>query len=252
MTFKTTRAVALAGASRSAWARPPSKSETPSTGATNGASAATPTSASSSTSAAAPASVPRPPRCSRRPRPTRSRDSGAFAGTVEDNGKKTTIDFKGTSDGKTADITIAMVGDGKARVISVPDGIFIKGDATFWKKQNAPAKVLAAKDKFIKAPASAASLTESLSLKAFLEKAFGAVTPSQVVDRQEETVNGIDTWVLTDTKGKSEGAIYVSKDGFEVVRFTGSTSSQGQLDFSQWNEDLGIKAPEGDQVLTLP
>ena len=117
-----------------------------------------------------------------------------------------------------------MVGDGKARVISVTDGIFIQGDETFWKKQNAPAKVLAATDKFIKAPASAASMTQSLSLKAFLEKAFGAVTPDQVAsDVTEETVGGVDCWVITDTKGKAEGALYVSKDGLEVVRFTGST-----------------------------
>jgi hypothetical protein len=37
-----------------------------------------------------------------------------------------------------------------------------------------------------------------------------------------------------------------------VVRFTGSTGSPGQLDFSQWNEDLGIRAPDPSQVLTLP
>ncbi|MCU1536629.1 MAG: hypothetical protein JWP82_980 [Humibacillus sp.] len=178
--------------------------------------------------------------------------SGAFSGNVEDNGKKTTIDFKGTSDGKTADITISMAGDGKARVISVPDGIYIQGDETFWKKQNAPAKVIAAKDKFIKAPASASSMTQSLSLKSFLDKAFGAVTPNQVSkDLGEENVNGVDCWVITDTKGKDEGALYVSKDAYEVVRFTGSTKSPGQLDFSKWNDDLGIKAPAAGDVLSI-
>jgi hypothetical protein len=251
MKTMTTRVVALAGAlTISLGAAACSKSETPTTGAPGSASGAT--AATSTTTAAADA-------------PTASdvlekaktnalaATSGAFNGTVEDNGKKTTIDFKGTSDGKTADITIEMAGDGKARVISVPDGIYIQGDETFWKKQNAPAKVLAAKDKFIKAPASAASMTESLSLKAFLEKAFGAVTPTQVSPTLgEETVNGVDCWVITDTKGKAEGALYVSKDKSEVVRFTGSTGSPGQLDFSQWNADLGIKAPDASQVLTLP
>ncbi|WP_344251859.1 hypothetical protein [Humibacillus xanthopallidus] len=247
----TTRVVALAGAlTISLGAAACSKSETPTTGAT-GSAGSTPA-ATSTTTAAADA-------------PTASEVldkaktnalaamSGAFAGNVEDSGKKMAIDFKGTSDGKTADITIESAGDGKARVISVPEGIFIQGDETFWKKQNAPAKVLAAKDKFIKAPASAASMTESLSLKAFLEKAFGAVTPDQVSsDVGEETVNGIDCWVITDTKGKTEGALYVSKDKLEVVRFTGSAKSPGQLDFSKWNEDLGIKAPDASQVISLP
>jgi hypothetical protein len=249
MKSMTTRVVALAGAlTISLGAAACSKTETPTTGPSGGATAAT------STSAAAPATAPKASEVLEKAKANAlAATSGAFNGTVEDSGKKTTIDFKGTSDGKTADITISMVGDGKARVISVAEGIFIQGDQTFWKKQNAPAKVLAAKDKFIKAPASTASMTESLSLKAFLEKAFGAVSPSQVSSEVgEESVNGVDCWVITDTKGKSEGALYVSKDGFEVVRFTGSTGSPGQLDFSKWNEDLGIKAPDASQVLTLP
>ena len=95
-------------------------------------------------------------------------------------------------------------------------------------------------------------MTQSLSLKSFLEKAFGAVTPQQLAkDVTSENVGGVDCWVLTDKKGKAEGALYVSKDKSEVVRFTGSSSSPGQLDFSKWNEDLGIKAPEAAQIMKI-
>ena len=249
MKTMTTRVVALAGAlAISLGAAACSKTETPPTGTSSGGSSATSTSAAGATSAPQASDVLEQAKTN-----ALAATSGAFNGTVQDSGKKTTIDFKGTSDGKTADITIAVVGDGKARVISVADGIYIQGDETFWKRQNAPDKVIAAKDKFIKAPASAAAMTESLSLKAFLQKAFGAVTPSQVSSTVgEESVNGVDCWVITDTKGKAEGALYVSKDKFEVVRFTGSTGSPGQLDFSRWNEDLGITAPPASQVLTLP
>jgi hypothetical protein len=178
--------------------------------------------------------------------------SGAFAGQVDQNGKTINIDFKGTSDGKTADISIEMEGDGKARVISVADGVFIQGDATFWKKQGAPAKVQNAGDKFIKAPSSAAAMTQSLSLKSFLQKAFGAVTPQQLAKTVgSQNVGGVDCWVITDKKGEGEGALYVSKDKLQVVRFTGSKSSPGQLDFSSWNADLGIKAPAASQVISL-
>ena len=107
-------------------------------------------------------------------------------------------------------------------------------------------------DKFIKAPSSAGSMTQSLSLNTFLQKAFGAVTPQQLAtDVASENVGGVDCWVLTDKKGKSEGALYVSKDKFEVVRFTGSKASPGQLDFSQWNADLGIKAPDASQIMKI-
>ena len=178
--------------------------------------------------------------------------SGAFVGQVDQSGKTIKIDFKGTSDGKTADIAIEMAGDGKARVISVADGVYIQGDETFWKKQGAPASVQKAGDKFIQAPASAGTMTQSLSLKSFLEKAFGAVTPQQLSkDVASENVGGVDCWVLTDKKGKGEGALYVSKDKSEVVRFTGSSSSPGQLDFSKWNADLGIKAPEAAQIMKI-
>ncbi|CAN7487604.1 hypothetical protein LJR027_003159 [Terrabacter sp. LjRoot27] len=247
----TTRVVAVSGAiAISLGAAACSKSETPATGST-GSSASTPASASSSTTAASDA-----PEASdildKAKTNALAATSGAFVGQVDQSGKTIKIDFKGTSDGKTADIAIEMEGDGKARVISVGDAVYIQGDETFWKKQGAPAAVQKAGDKFIKAPSSAASMTESLSLKSFLQKAFGAVTPQQLAtDVASENVGGVDCWVLTDKKGKAEGALYVSKDKNEVVRFTGSTASPGQLDFSQWNADLGIKAPEADQIMKI-
>jgi hypothetical protein len=107
-------------------------------------------------------------------------------------------------------------------------------------------------DKFIKAPSSAASIAKSFSLQSFLQKAFGAVTPAQLAtDVASETVNGVDCWVLYDKKGKQEGALYVSKDKDEVIRFTGSASSPGQLDFSRWGEDLGITAPPASQIMQV-
>jgi hypothetical protein len=37
----------------------------------------------------------------------------------------------------------------------------------------------------------------------------------------------------------------------ELLRFTGSTDSPGQLDFSDWNADLGIKPPPADQIMDI-
>ena len=246
----TTRVVALSGAlAISLGAAACSKADTPTP--PSGTTSASASSSSSSSTAAGDA-----PEASEIL--TKAKDnalaakSGAFVGEVDQGGKTIKIDFKGTSDGKTADIAIETEGDGKARIISLADGIYIQGDQTFWKKQGAPASVQKAGDKFIQAPGSAASMTESLSLKSFLEKAFGAVTPEQLdTDVQSETVSGVDCWVLTDAKGKKEGALYVSKDAFQVVRFTGSASSPGQLDFSKWNEDLGIKAPAASEIMKI-
>jgi hypothetical protein len=229
-----------------------SKSDAP----TNGSTSPTTSSSTSAGSTGAATSAPDAPEPSAILQKAKDNalgaTSGAFVGQIDQDGKTIKIDFKGTSDGKTADIAIESEGDGKAHMISLPDAIYIQGDETFWKRQNAPAKVQKAGDKYIKAPTSASALAESLSLKSFLEKAFGAVTPDQLAPEvASEIVNGIDCWVLSDKKGKQEGALYISKDKSEVVRFTGSTSSPGQLDFSKWNEDLGITAPDPSQVMQI-
>jgi len=253
----TTRVIAVSGAlAISLGAAACSKSDTPATGTSSstgaGSSSTSAPAATSSTTTDSGSTSEASSILEKAKTNALAATSGAFVGQVDQSGKTIKIDFKGTSDGKTADIAIEMEGDGKARVISVGNGVYIQGDATFWKKQNAPASVQKAGDKFIKAPASAASMTESLSLKSFLEKAFGAVTPEQLATEVgSENVGGVDCWVLTDKKGKSEGALYVSKDKSEVVRFTGSSDSPGQLDFSKWNEDLGIKAPEASQIMKI-
>src|SRR3954467_5190299 len=132
----TTRAVVLAGALViGLGAAACSQTETPTATPTVGASG---TGAVATSAATADASAPTASEVLEKARANApGATPGAFSGTVQDNGKETTIDFEGTSDGKTADITISMVGDGKARVISVDDVVFIQGDETFWKRQNA-------------------------------------------------------------------------------------------------------------------
>ena len=179
-----------------------------------------------------------------------SASSAAFTGRIDQDGTEMVIDFKGTSDGSSADVTLHLQDQGKVRVISAADEVYLQGDAQFWKSQGLPAPPAA--DKFVKAPVAAEELTQQLSLNSFLDEAFNAVTPSQLSDSVgSESVGGVDAWVITDAKGQAEGALYVSKSEFEIVRFTGSSASPGQLDFSRWNEDLGIKPPSADQVAPL-
>jgi hypothetical protein len=178
--------------------------------------------------------------------------SGAFTGHIDQDGKAMVIDYKGTADGKSADVSLEVVGQGKVRVIAVPGAAYIQADEKFWKSQGAPAAVQKAGDKFVKAPANASTIADSLSLNAYLDKAFGAVTTTALSDTVgSETVDGVDTWVLTDKKGPEEGALYVSQDSFQVVRYVAPEANPGQLDFSRWNEDLGIKAPPASQILAI-
>lgn len=173
--------------------------------------------------------------------------SAAFTGRIEQGGAEMVIDFKGTSDGSSSDVTLQVESQGRVRVISVAGEVYLQGDTQFWAAQGLPAP--ADPGAFVRAPAEAEELSRQLSLNAFLDEAFTAVTPSQLSDTVgSETLGGVDVWVITDSSGKGEGALYVSKADLEIVRFTGSSTSPGELDFSRWNEDLGIAAPPADQV----
>lgn len=175
--------------------------------------------------------------------------SAAFTGRIEQDGAEMVIDFKGTSDGSSSDVTLEVESQGRVRVISVAGEVYLQGDAQFWTAQgvSAPADPGA----FVRAPAEAKELSQQLSLNAFLDEAFAAVTPAQLSDTVgSETVGGVDAWVITDAGGKDKGALYVSKSDFQIVRFTGSSASPAELDFARWNEDLGIVAPPADQVAT--
>lgn len=46
---------------------------------------------------------------------------------------------------------------------------------------------------------------------------------------------------MTDRRGVEGGAIYISKDKNEMLRFTGTKASPGSIDFGKWNEELDIK-----------
>ena len=175
-----------------------------------------------------------------------------FSGSVTSSGETTTISSKGTTDAKMSDITIASPKQGKAHVINVAAGTYIQADPTFWKATGAPASVQKAGEKFIKAPGDASSMVSSFSFKTLADKAFSGLNSTSLAsDVTEESVNGVDCWVIADKGGKENGALYVSKDKTEIVRFTGTKSSPGQLDFGRWNEDIEVTAPTADQIMSI-
>lgn len=179
--------------------------------------------------------------------------SGAFKGEIKEDGKTIKIDFKGTSDGSTSDVSIEMGSEGKVRLLSVGGSLYMQADPVFWKAQGAPKEVQNAGEKFVKVPAGAGSgMLKDMTINSFLDEAFGELAVTELTQTvSEEKVDGVDCWVITDKAGKQQGALYVSKDTSEVVRFLGSTTSPGQIDFSSWNADLGIKAPPADQVMNV-
>ncbi|MBB2985672.1 hypothetical protein [Terracoccus luteus] len=173
-----------------------------------------------------------------------------FKGGVPDGGGRIEITSTGAVDASTADISVSSPKQGKARIIIVPSGNFVQADAAFWKSSGAPASVQKAGSKFVKAPGDATSLARSFSFTSLAEKAFDGLDANDLApDVTEKTVNGVDCLVVTGPDGEAQGALYVSKDGNQIVRFTERGGTQ--LDFSGWNAPLTVAAPPASQVITL-
>lgn len=178
--------------------------------------------------------------------------SAAFDGEIEQGGETMKIAFKGTADGKTSDIHLEQAAMGKVHLVAVDGQVYLQGDEKFWKSQGAPESVQKAGDKFVKAPASASGMADQVNLKSFMDQAFGSLGNGDLDGKvRSDSVDGQDCWVLTDKSGKENGALYVDKASMQLVRFTGTKESPGQLTFSQWNEDLAITAPPADQIIQL-
>lgn len=178
--------------------------------------------------------------------------SGAFAGTLTQGGQELRITYVGTSDGKTSDVTIGRGSQGVVRIITVGDNVYLQGDAAFWKGAGAPPEIQAAGGKFVKVPDAEANLAESMNIKTLVNEAFESVTAEQLSDTVgSEMVGAVDCWVLTDEDGIEQGAIYVSKSTFDLVRFTGSTDNPGRIDFSGWNAAPTVVAPKPADLLLV-
>lgn len=178
--------------------------------------------------------------------------SGSFTGTLSQGGQELRITYVGTADGETSDVTLGRGAEGVVRIITLGDHVYLQGDAAFWKSAGAPPEIQAAGGKFVKVPTADADVTESMNLTSLLKQAFESVSADQLSETVgSEMVGAVDCWVLTDAQGAEEGTIYVSKSGFDLVRFTGSTDNPGRIDFSGWNLSPKIVAPAGDALLPI-
>ena len=142
---------------------------------------------------------------------------------------------------------------GRVHLIALDGTAYVKADKTFWSQQSVPFLVSLFGDQFVKVPAGVVPVIDQLTLKAFVTKSIGTYAASDLpAPVTETTVNGIDCWVLTTTSGKpADGALYVSKSAAEVVRWVGTPQQRGRLDFSRWNQKLGVTAPPADQVFSI-
>lgn len=109
--------------------------------------------------------------------------SAELSGEVETGGELLKVSYRGTSDAKTVELTVESSKQGQAHIVVVPEGSYIQGDRKFWTNLKAPAEIANSGKKFIKTPAKVDSITDSISPKAFGERAFGSISKSDLTDR---------------------------------------------------------------------
>ncbi|MEO7447138.1 MAG: hypothetical protein ABI336_02590 [Humibacillus sp.] len=179
--------------------------------------------------------------------------SGAFTGTIQDQGEQARVSFAGTRDGSRVDVTKVAAKAGSVRLVSVGGSVFVKADGTFWSSQKVPFIVSIAGDRFITVPAGVVPILDELTLASFVDRSI-ATFPADDLSATvgEQTVAQVPCWVLTTGTGNpADGALYVAKETSDVVRWVGTKKQPGRLDFSRWNTDLGITAPPDDQVFSV-
>lgn len=171
--------------------------------------------------------------------------SGSVNGTIDNNGEQMTIALKGTADGKSTDAKVTMGKQGTVHIIVVNGKTFMQADATFAKSQGGGAFPAG---KWLKVPASmAGNMTDQFTFGSLMKQMTGDITPSDVAaDVAEETVEGKDCYVLTDSTAKSSTKAYVDKASGNIVRISGLDGKNGgSITFSQWNEQIDIAEPQG-------
>jgi hypothetical protein len=169
--------------------------------------------------------------------------SGAVDGTIGAEGEAMEISFKGTQDGRTADVTLDFGDDGSTHMIAVNGVVYITGDGPF-------SESFGTDDKFIKISSKETEgIIKEFTVESLVAQVFGDLKPENLSgELAEETLGDVECWVLTHKDGPEKGSLFVSKDDLNLVRFVGGDDTPAELDFAGWNAKLEIKAPAKKDV----
>lgn len=170
-------------------------------------------------------------------------ESGAVDGTIGADGEAMEISFKGTQDGRTADVTLDFGDEGSTRMIAINGVVYISGDGPFSESFGGDEKYVKISSKETE------SIIKEFTVESLAAQVFGDLKPENLSETlEEETVDEVECWVLTHKDGPEKGSLYVSKDDLNLVRFVGGDDSPAELEFTGWNTDLEIKAPNKSDV----
>jgi hypothetical protein len=137
------------------------------------------------------------------------------------------------------------------KLISVNNSAYVNGSPAFWKQFGGSAAVQLLQGRWLRAPAatgpfaSFASLTDLHKLVAGLLTGHGALTKGST-----STIDGQKVVALTDKT--NQGTLYVATTGkpYPIRIANGGSGGGGQLDFSDFNQPVTVKAPASSIDIT--
>ncbi|AKU18401.1 hypothetical protein [Luteipulveratus mongoliensis] len=181
--------------------------------------------------------------------------SAHVVGDVVDNGKTMNVDLRGQVQGKNQQATVKTQDDGTVSILTLGSDNYIKGDRTYWTKQNAPAATVALlTDKWVKAPANKSSSFEKFTLKSLLASTTKSFDSSEInsvnTSVTELTLAGQSALKLAPRLATKSSSITVTADAknlpLQVV------SDSGTVTYSEWDVVPMYAAPPASQQVQMP
>ncbi|MFC3737355.1 hypothetical protein [Paractinoplanes deccanensis] len=172
------------------------------------------------------------------------------AGSMVEEGDKTTIDLKIAGEDVVGHVTTK---DGKIELLAVGQQRFFRPDPAFWTAQGAEGKTVAKAigDRWVKVDPSDTSSADMFSITNIEDALKNEGT---VAKGETKQVDGKKAIALTDSAdGKDGGVLYVATEGEPYpLRLDGPTAADGSLAFTEYGETFAdLKVPAAADVVDL-
>ena len=174
-------------------------------------------------------------------------------GDYTDKGQPLRLDVAGDRAGRTMRLVVDF-GNGPIEILKVTGSFYLKADAAFWTRLAGSAATAAqAAGKYVTVPAGSAAGMGDFTISSLLTRVFTQDVPATEelnTTVQTTRVHGVRAYLMTTTT-RGDGKIYVSADGQARLLRTESTTN-GTLDFTEWNSVPPANAPQADQRVAIP
>ncbi len=174
-------------------------------------------------------------------------ESVHLAGEVTTEGNTITMDMSLST---TGDCEGELSIDGGAlEVLQVGGTGWFKADDAFWEGQAADQAdriIAAAGDKWV--VDSGTQFTSFCDLDGFLEEIVSSDDDEEYEKDGTEDVDGAEAVKIT---GGDSTAFIAADDPHYILKLAGSGDGEGEITFSEFDEDIEVEAPADDEVVSL-